>query len=415
MSKSRNPQLKQNRDKKRFVPNFLLLFIVIVFLLFGLLMIFSASSSIAYIYNDGDHLYYLRSQLIWIAVGSFAAFIFYIIPVYKFRKIGVYILLVSLFLMLLLVPEGLFGIETSFASTINGATRWLNVGFSLQPSEVTKLAIIIFSATWFTLSDKTKKSIEGYLKNLKKASEFQYYVLNFIYKNLPILLMGFITGLILIQKDLDTIIILALIFISILYTSDGSRKNTAKVLGMLTISGIVGLIATLSVGYRQSRLGSYLQILLEGEPSEKAKTLESFQIWNVLIALGTGGITGAGFGESRQKLFYLQEAAYTDSIFAIVGEEFGLLGSIAVIIGFLLILSIGLDIAKNASNKYESLLAVGITSWIAIQGFLNIGANLAVIPFGGMALPFLTYGGTNTIMILCGIGLLLNISKKQIK
>jgi cell division protein FtsW len=176
----------------------------------------------------------------------------------------------------------------------------------------------------------------------------------------------------------------------------------------------MGLAATLLASYRMSRFQSFLQILINGEPSNTFKRGESFQVWNGLVALGLGGLLGVGYGQSKQKLFFLQEAAYTDSIFSIVGEEFGLLGTLAVILGFLVILSIGLKIAKEAPNKYLFLFASGITAWIIIQAFLNIAANLALIPFGGIPLPFLTYGGSNTIMILIGVGLLLNISKKRL-
>jgi cell division protein FtsW len=183
---------------------------------------------------------------------------------------------------------------------------------------------------------------------------------------------------------------------------------------LLIVSAIMGLAATLLASYRMSRFQSFLQILINGEPSNTFKRGESFQVWNGLVALGLGGLLGVGYGQSKQKLFFLQEAAYTDSIFSIVGEEFGLLGTLAVILGFLVILSIGLKIAKEAPNKYLFLFASGITAWIIIQAFLNIAANLALIPFGGIPLPFLTYGGSNTIMILIGVGLLLNISKKRL-
>src|SRR5690606_23973454 len=115
----------------------------------------------------------------------------------------------------------------------------------------------------------------------------------------------------------------------------------------------------------------------------------------------------------RQKLFFLQEAAYTDSIFAVIAEELGLLGSLAVVFAFLLFASRGLNIAKNASDRFSSLLAIGLTSWIVIQAFLNIAANLSIIPFAGMPLPFFTYGGSNTITVLIAVGLLLNISKEK--
>ena len=118
-----------------------------------------------------------------------------------------------------------------------------------------------------------------------------------------------------------------------------------------------------------------------------------------------------GYGESRQKLFFLQEAAYTDSIFSVFAEEFGLLGSLILVFGYFYFMALGLQIARNANNKFLALIAIGVTAWICIQAFLNIAANLALIPFGGMPLPFFTYGGSNTITTLMAIGILLNVSK----
>lgn len=376
-------------------------------------MIFSASAVIAFIYEGGDTFYFFKRQILWIIIGAFLGFILYRFPVYKFRRLSFWMLIVTIFLMLYLVPEALFNVDMPFVDTINGATRWINIGITtIQPSEIAKLTMVLFAASWFTMSEKKKMQIESYIKKQKDAPLWQS-ILTLGYKTFPFIMLGIVIALVLIQKDLDTVVIITLIFLSIFYLSGQGKKHTFVTMFLLTSAAIMGFIATIVTTYRLSRFQSFLQILFYGEPSNTFKRGESFQVWNGLIALGLGGIFGVGYGQSRQKLFFLQEAAYTDSIFTIVGEEFGLLGTLAVILGFLIILSIGLKIAKEAPNKFQFLLAAGITSWIAIQAFLNIAANLALIPFGGMPLPFLTYGGSNTIMILLGVGILLNISKKR--
>lgn len=404
---------KRHHAKVTYQPNYSLLIVVILMLLFGLLMIFSASAVIAFIYEGGDTFYFFKRQILWIIIGAFLGFILYRFPVYKFRRLSFWMLIVTIFLMLYLVPEALFNVDMPFVDTINGATRWINIGITtIQPSEIAKLTMVLFAASWFTMSEKKKMQIESYIKKQKDAPLWQS-ILTLGYKTFPFIMLGIVIALVLIQKDLDTVVIITLIFLSIFYLSGQGKKHTFVTMFLLASAAIMGFIATIVTTYRLSRFQSFLQILFYGEPSNTFKRGESFQVWNGLIALGLGGIFGVGYGQSRQKLFFLQEAAYTDSIFTIVGEEFGLLGTLAVILGFLIILSIGLKIAKEAPNKFQFLLAAGITSWIAIQAFLNIAANLALIPFGGMPLPFLTYGGSNTIMILLGVGILLNISKKR--
>lgn len=412
----KNNQTKTRGDKEGGRPNFALILIVAVLLVYGLLMIFSASNVIAVILHDGDSFFFVTRQLLWIFLGALGGYIVYRVPFRSISRYGTIIFLFgSIFLMIMMLPEALFNVDIPFIETINGATRWVNLGFiSIQPSEMAKLGIIIFMARWYTLSQSKKNSIEKMIDS-KRDNQIVHSLLNLIYRTLPFLIFILYSIFILSQKDLDTIIIIGLIFLSIYYLSNKGTKHTLRTLGLLFFTTIMGIVATLSTPFRQSRLRAFLEILLSGEPSEAARRAESFQVWNGLLALGIGGLTGLGFGQSRQKLFYLQEAAYTDSIFAIIGEEFGLIGTLSVIFGFVLILLLGIRIAKYAQNKFQFLLAIGITSWITIQAFLNIAANLSIIPFGGMPLPFFTYGGSNTIMMLVAIGILLKISKQSSK
>lgn len=403
-------------------PDYPLLILVAFFLGFGLLMILSASIAIAYRNNDGDTFFFLKRQVLWILAGGGLGFVFYQIPVEKLKKIGLWIIIGSIVMMIYMLPEALSpflssgekAIQMPLVSTRNGATRWISLDFfDIQPAELLKLGIILFISSWFTISDKAKKEIEKGI-NKYKDNEFIYLILSWGFKLFPFLLLGIISVLILLQNDLDTLAIIFLIFLSVFYVSRKEKSEIYKVIGIAAVALIAGFIAISTVSYRNSRLQCYEEILIYGEPIGDSKIGDCFQVWNGLIGVGSGGLFGVGYGQSRQKLFFLQEAAYTDSIFTVVAEEFGLVGSVAVILGFVVFLSQGLRIAKNAPSRYASFVAVGITSWITIQAFLNIAANLALIPFGGMPLPFLTYGGSNTIMILAGVGILLNISKKRI-
>jgi len=296
--------------------------------------------------------------------------------------------------------------------TLNGATRWIRIPgvFDIQPAELAKLAIILFTSFWLTISDNAKNKIEKWIKGYKN-NEYLHPILKFCYKFLPLIVVVVTSLLILLERDLDTIVVIVLTFFAISFAASTTKKESRFVLLMLILALIVGVGASIIEPYRRERVQSFVEILVNGEPENKQGS--SFQIWNGLIAIGSGGLFGVGYGESRQKLFFLQEAAYTDSIFAVFGEEFGLLGSLILIFGYFYFMSLGLQIARNAKNKYLALIALGITGWISIQAFLNIAANLAIIPFGGMPLPFFTYGGSNTLVTLMGVGLLLNISKSS--
>lgn len=402
-------------EPKRKEPNYPLILLVIFLTIFGLLMIFSSSAVISYIYYEGDTFYFFKRQIIWIVIGTVLGFIAYLIPTKSYRKIGQISIVFSLLLLLYTLPEALFGVEVPFVKTLNGATRWIDLSFfDLQPSEIFKLAIVLFTASFMTMAKDVEKGIKKFIDS-KADSQIWYSILVIGYTFFPIIVVGLGSLMILGQKDLDTIVIIVLSFLVVYYVGGTTRFHTIVSYLVLVVSLVVGALASLFVGYRKSRINAFVQILLYGEPSDASKAGESFQVWNGLIAIGSGGLLGVGYGESRLKLFFLQEAAYTDSIFAIIGEEFGLFGTLLVIIAFLLFLSFGLKIAKEAEDRFSSLLAVGITSWIVIQAFLNIAANISVIPFGGMPLPFFSYGGSNTIMILIGVGILLNISRNSKK
>ncbi|SRR5260221_822148 len=391
-------------------PNYTMIMVIIAFLIVGLLMIFSASAVLAYV-SYQDTFFFLKKQLIWIAVGAVLAFIVYKMPRGALRKMGIGVTILGFILLVYMFPQSAFHLSTPGVVTLNGATRWIRIPnvFDIQPAELMKIVIILFTSFWLTLGEKTKNSLDKFIKKYKNKKNL-FFFLQHYYILFPVVVIGLVSGFILLQRDLDTIVVLVLIFLCIYYVG-GTKKQTQIVKILLVLSLVVGVLASVLEPYRRQRVESFLEIAFKGQPNDTQGA--SFQAWNGLVAIGSGGLFGVGYGNSRQKLFFLQEAAYTDSIFAVYAEEFGLAGTILLVLGYIYFLSLGLQIARKSNDKFLCLIAIGVTSWITIQALLNIAANLAVIPFGGMPLPFLTYGGSNTIAMLFGIGLLLNASRKS--
>ncbi|MCS7317081.1 MAG: FtsW/RodA/SpoVE family cell cycle protein [Candidatus Dojkabacteria bacterium] len=404
-----------------FKGDFGLLVISIALSVFGLLMIFSASSTIAYI-RYGDTFYYFNRQLLWLIFGFLVGYFFYRVNLDKIKFLSYFLLFISYGLMIFMLPEALSAfnpdgtkvIKMPFVVTLNGATRWYDFGFlSIQPSELFKLSLILVGSYILCRTDREKVKLSKFLEQYVNNNSIFNSFLGFIFRNLFFSITLFGVLLVFAQRDLDTIIVILLIYFSMVFVAATSTKQKMHILKIFLIFVIFGFFSILLEDFRRNRVLGYLEILLYGEPSREFRDGVSFQFWNGLVALGSGGLFGVGYGESRQKLFFLQDAAFTDSIFAIIGEEFGLLGTIGVILSFLYILSKGIEIAKSSSKKLYVLIATGVTTFVISQAFLNISANLGVIPFAGMALPFLTYGGSNTIVTLTSIGILINISKRS--
>ncbi len=410
-SKPVNKRTVSDIQKKTEIdrPSLPLLGVVTAFLIAGVLMIFSASAVLAFV-RYGDTFYFVKKQLIFIVIGLVAAYVLYKLKYLQLRYLTKILLIVGAALLLYLLPQAVFNIPMPGVVTLNGATRWIRIPglFDIQPAELAKIVIILFTSLWLTRGEKTKIKMEKWIKNYKD-NEYLYPIIKFVYSVLPVVVVLLTSGFIILERDLDTIVVIVLTFFAMYYAASSTKKESRFVLILLVLALLVGTAASVLEPYRRERVQSFVEILVKGEPSNKQGG--SFQIWNGLIAIGSGGVFGVGYGESRQKLFFLQEAAYTDSIFAVFAEEFGLLGSLILIFGYFYFMAIGLHIARNSKNKYLALIAIGVTAWITIQALLNIAANLAIIPFGGMPLPFFTYGGSNTITTLMGIGLLLNVSK----
>ena len=352
-----------------------LLISVIVISIFGILMIYSASYIWAE-YKYGDALKYVKNQSLFFIVGLILMIIISKID-YKiyFKKSNLILLICIVLLILVLIP----GIGT----VRNGSRSWFGIGsFGIQPSEFTKLGLIIYVSKYLACNEKSTKKFKGIL---------------------PILgLLGFIFGLIMLQPDFGTGTIIVMSIIGLLFVGGVDFKYFIR-LGVVGVVGIVGLI--LAAPYRLSRILSFLNPWSDPLGS-------GFQIIQSLYAIGPGGLFGYGIGNSRQKHFFLPEPQ-TDFIFSIISEELGFLGCLVVVVLFIAICYTGFKISKNCDDKFGKYLAFGIIFQIAFQACLNLMVVVGLIPVTGVTLPFLSYGGSSLLITLCSIGIVLNISRYQ--
>jgi cell division protein FtsW len=356
-------------------PDFYLLFTILGLTIFGLVMIFDASSVIA-VSDFGDKFYYVKNQLIWFTLALvsllFATFFNY----HHYKKISIFALLLVVVLLILVLLPG-------FGGSVLGAKRRVDFGyFVLQPAEFLKIAFIIYLSSLFS---RVEKGVD--------RRKFLIFLV----------LTVFILILLLLEPDLGTAGIVVLSALTILFLA-GAPVWYFFLGAPFFLVGLFGIILTSS--YRFDRLKTFLN------PTNDTLGI-SYQINQVLIALGSGGLFGLGLGQSRQKYEFLPEVA-TDSIFAIIGEELGFLGGLVLISIFIFLAWRGFRIAKNAPDKFGFLLASGITSWIIFQAFLNLGSMVSILPLTGVPLPFISYGGSALISSFFGIGVLLNISRQAV-
>ncbi|GAA0445839.1 stage V sporulation protein E [Lentibacillus halophilus] len=364
----------RNLFKSKNAPDYTLLAVILMLIAIGAVMVYS-SSYIWAEYKYADPYFFLKRQLLFSGIGVVALVFFMAIPYTTWKKYS-HIALLVCFIMLLLVLIPGIGMERG------GAQSWIGVGaFSVQPSEFMKLGLIIYLAAYLTMHQK-------FITSLKKGF-------------LPCLLLVFtVFGLIMLQPDLGTGAVLVAACMIMIYAAGAKVKHFAGILAIGLI-GLAGLI--LSAPYRISRITAFLN------PWEDPSG-DGFQIIQSLYAIGPGGLMGLGFGESIQKYFYLPEPQ-NDFIFAIIGEEFGFLGSTFVIGLFVLLFWRGMRIALQAPDNFGKFLALGIVAILTIQVMMNISVVIGLIPVTGVTLPFLSYGGSSLTLTLCLAGILLNISR----
>lgn len=361
--------------------DYTLLFIVLFLLGFGLIMLYSVSSYEANL-DFGDSAYYLKKQLFATAVGLVAMIVVAGFPYHFWERFAVLGYVVAAVLILLVLTP--LGIE------VNGARRWLNLGISLQPAEVAKLAMILFLASMVCKMGRSVRTGRGFITMMLVP--------------LPICaLVYFITN-----NLSSAIIILGIAVLMVFVASPDYKKFVLIALAgisacALLIYFIVNAPEGDGMGFRSARILAWL------DPEAYASG-KGFQTLQALYAIGSGGIWGKGLGQSMQKLGFLPEAQ-NDMIFSIICEELGLFGAAAVIILFVLLIWRFMVIASNAPDLFGAMLVVGVMGHIAIQVILNIAVVTNTIPNTGISLPFISYGGSSVVFLLIEIGLVLSVGR----
>ncbi len=360
--------------KKEF--DILLFISIIIISVFGVVMVYSASYVWAE-YKFNDPFRFVKSQLVFLLIGIFLMlFISRINYKIYYEKANVILLICIILLVLVLIP----GIGT----IRNGSRSWFGIGpLGIQPSEATKLALLIFTSKYITNNIKL-------LKNIRKGV-------------VPILIITFLVfALIMLQPDFGTGFIIVVSIIGLLFVG-GVPFKYFLYLFLIGLFGITGLI--LVAPYRLKRILSFLNPWSDPLGS-------GFQIIQSLFAIGPGGLFGHGFLNSRQKHFYLPEPQ-TDFIFSIISEEFGFMGILIVSFLFLLIILKSFKIARKSKEPFGKFLCFGITFGLAFQTLLNLMVVVGLIPVTGVTLPFLSYGGSSLLITLSSMGIVLNISRYQ--
>jgi len=356
-------------------PDYILVTIIAVIIIFGLVMLSSASSAISF-QKFGDSNYYLKHQLISFVIGIIA-FIFASKIDYKtWKKFAFPFLIITVLLLVLVFIPGI-------GFSYGGAKRWIHLGnYLFQPTEVVKLTFLLYLATWL---EKRGKNIH-----------------DFLYGFMPfIILMFIITFLVMLQPDLGTMTVIAVIAISTYYVAGASYSH----LGLIALGGTAIFALLIKIApYRVQRFTVFLNPQLDPQGV-------GYHINQALLAIGSGGLFGVGLGLSRQKFNYLPEAA-GDSIFAIMAEELGFIVMVVLIILFLFFMYRGFKIARSSPDGFSRLLAAGITAWFSFQAFINIGSMTGILPLTGIPLPFISYGGSALIISMGAIGILTNISRQ---
>jgi cell division protein FtsW len=363
--------------QKRSSSFYFLLGATFLLLIFGIVMIFSASSVTAFA-KYGDSFYYLKRQILWASIGLILLLFFAGTDYHLIRRwLRPLLLFTIISLAVVLVP--------GIGKVAGGARRWIDLGVTpFQPSEFAKLSIVAYTA--HLLAQRGEKMKE--LKHLLIPLFF------------PLLLA--VGVMVMLQPDLGTVFTIFLSVFVLLFLS-GARIGHLLGIGGGGVMGVAVLI--LSEGYRRQRFFSFLDPWKNPQGS-------GFHIIQSLIAFGSGGVTGLGLGMSRQKFFYLP-AAHTDFIFAIIGEELGLIGSLSVVMLFLFLTVMGVRTAMRARDEFGKLLAAGVVTVIACQALINMAAVTGMIPITGIPLPLISSGGSSLLFSLSSIGILLNIACQE--
>lgn len=358
------------KRQKMANPDYFLLLIVASLIIIGLIMVYSSTYAMAY--DDyGRANYFILRQFAWTALGAIALVVMMRIEYHQWQRFSVPVMAGALLLL---------GAVLVFAREKFGAQRFFLDG-SVQPSEFCKLAVIIYIAAW--LSSKGER--------IRRVT---YGLIPFS------ILIGLVTGMIILQPDFSTAVLIAAVAVAMFFIAGA---DLLQLFLSFIIGGATLVLLITRTPYRLKRILDFLTAL-----NDLAGT--GYHVRRSIIALGTGGITGQGLGTSQQKLGYLP-APHTDSIFAVLGEELGLIGCLLVVGLFAALAYRGFKIALEAPDTFGTTLASGIVCWLIFQAIINVAVATSTLPFTGIPLPFISFGGSSLIASLAGIGLLANISK----
>ncbi|HBP65485.1 MAG TPA: stage V sporulation protein E [Desulfosporosinus sp.] len=360
---------------RRHRPDMVLLGSILALLGIGFVMVYSSSAVRGYILFD-DPYHFLKMEVLWIILGLGAMALSMLVDLRLLRRFAKPILFIAIALLIAVKIPGV-------GRRVNGADRWIGLGpLSIQPSEVIKLSMVLVMAHLLALEPH---KIQSFRKGV-----------------LPILgLLGVIAGLIMLQPDLGTTLVIAATAFFMLIAAGARATHIGSLIGIglgLVVASIV------AAPYRMRRIFAFLDPW--ADPLGKG-----YQTIQALLALGPGGLFGLGLGQSRQKFLYLPEN-HTDFIFAMIGEELGFVGASLVILLFFLFAWRGFRVAMRAPDPFMGFLAVGLTAMVAIQAMINMGVVSGVLPVTGITLPFISYGGTSLVFTMLGVGVLLNISRE---
>jgi cell division protein FtsW len=340
----------------------------------GAVMVYSASSAESLLTGPGDPAYYLKRYLLFGAIGLGVLHLASRHGLRVIRAITPVLLVVGFGLTVLVMLPG-------FGVTANGATRWLGAGFvQFQPSELLKISLVLYAVQLLAARPSAVRTLGGIAKPL-------------------LLVVGAACALLLKQPDMGTAVVICLAIGALLVAAGAPVRHLGTIAGVVLL---LGAIVALAEPYRRARLTAFMDPWADQGDS-------GFQSIQAMIAIGSGGPFGVGLGESVQKIFYLPEA-HTDMILAIIGEELGVIGIGAVAALYGMIAYAGFRTAKLARDRYSKLLASGLTSLILCQATLNLFAVVGLAPLTGVPLPLLSYGSSNLIVMLGGMGLLLNVA-----
>jgi cell division protein FtsW len=366
--------VKRIRESSQRIDYFLII-TVAALLIVGLMMVYSSTFDLAY-KGFGDPNYFFQRQIVWTALGLAALIVLARIEYHFWLRVAVLLMAGALLLL---------GTVLVFGSTRFGGQRWLLPGGSVQPSELCKLAVVIYIAAW--LSSKGER-----------IRQLTYGLIPFS------ILIGLVTGLIMFQPDLSTAVLIAFTGSAMFFIAGA---DLLQLVISLIFGGATFVFLISQIPHSATRVAVFLN------PNSDPNGI-AYHIRQTLIALGSGGWTGVGLGAGRQKFGYMP-AAHTDAIFAVLGEELGLIGCLFAIGLFVALAYRGLKIALEAPDAFGTVLAAGLTCSLVTQALVNIAVVTGTLPYAGVPLPFISYGGSSLVVALGSVGLLLSISRGKIK